>query len=156
MPQQKIALSGERTGIIRENRDADVAITPGELLDIAANDNLEPHGTAAINAAAIVALEPIGVEAASGVNIIDTDYAIGDTVRAWYPQKGAEGLMFLDSTSANAAAGDFLESSGNGNLRVLVTDTATDDTQRESVVAIANEDVTSPGSGRSRIRVIYV
>jgi len=156
MPQNKIALSGERTGIIRENRDAGAVITPGELLDIADDDDLEPHGTAAANALPIVALEPIGVESAAGAKIIDTDYAAGDTPRAWYPQKGAEALMFLDASSANAAAGDFLESSGNGNLRVLAADTATDESQRQSVVAVANEDVASPGSGRSRIRVIIV
>jgi len=140
--------------LIREDMKAGVAITPGELLQQSADDDLDPHGSAGLSAETMWALEQLGEEPPAGTDQIDHDYAAGDRVRAAITRPGVRVNAFLDASSANAVAGQsYLESAGNGNLRVVVADTATAQDERHSLVAVADEDKTSPGSGRTRIVV---
>ncbi len=151
MPNKILIDDRPGDAIIREDLDAGVAITPGELLQQSTDGDLDPHGTAAANAEKLFALEQVGEEPPAGTDQIDHDYGVGDRVRYAIVRRGTRVNAFLDNTSANVEAGVPLESVGNGNLRTLTTDAATDDQQRDSIVGYADEDVTSPGSGRVRI-----
>lgn len=153
MPNKILIDDRPGDAIVREDLDAGVAITPGELLEQSADDDLDPHSTAAANTEKIFALEQVGEEPPAGTDQIDHDYAAGDKVRYAIVRRGTRVYAFLDNTSVDAAAGEALESVGNGNLRVLVSAAATTEGERDSVVAYADEDVSSPGSGRSRIVV---
>lgn len=153
MPNQIILSPQKLSGIEREDRVAGATITPGELLEIQTDNDLNAHQTAAANSAKIVALEPVAIEPASGTKQIDQDYSSGDLVRHLFAWRGAELYMWLDSSSSDVEAGDALESAGNGNLRSLTSRTSTTDQQTDSVVAYAHEDLAAPTSGRSRIKV---
>lgn len=145
-------------GVEAPFKDADEAITPGELLEIRGNGNLGPHGTADGNVIPIVALEDPNREAAAGTKQIDVDYSSGESVRHWYAAPGEEFYMFL-AAGENVAEGDYLSSDGAGALKaesVTVDPTAT---TAESVAAagikfIAAEDRDASGATtRQRILV---
>lgn len=130
MASKVIALRG--TPMVDEQFDASAAITPGhliELFDVSGVGEWRKHGTAAANTAKAFALErdELGKE-------ITVAYATNDKVKAGF---FAPGMMVnaLIASGQNLNVGDFLESAGNGTLRALTTDSATDDTQRVSVVA---------------------
>jgi len=91
---------------------ASVAITPGMLLTKDASGEYLPHDTnAAYN------LPWIAVEAPYSNKTLDTQYAIGDRVYLVAAKPGDVMYMFL-SLGENAAIGDILTSSGDGNLEV--------------------------------------
>lgn len=133
MASRRVALRGEVGPVVDEQETASAAITPGDLIELSSGQ-YQRHGTAAANAAAIFALERDGMG-----DDIDVDYASGDYVKAGYFHAGQRVNAFIAS-GQNVSKGDFLESAGDGTLRALATDSATDDTQRASVVAIAVAD----------------
>lgn len=118
-------------------------INPGHLIDIdPATGDLLVHQTAAANAVPRFARERdwVGDDA-------DDAYAAGERVDYFTARPGDRVYAKLAAAAAAVARGDFLESAGDGTLRVLTTDAATDDTQRESVVAQALEAVDNSGGG---------
>lgn len=131
MASKVIALRGDP--IVDEALLAVAAITPGYLIEVASG-KWQKHGTAAKNAAAIFALErdELGKE-------ITEDYAINDYVKAGHFAPGMR-VNALIASGQNLTIGTYLESAGDGTLRTLTTDSATDDTQRVSVVAMSVED----------------
>jgi hypothetical protein len=130
-----IALRGEP--IVDEQLTASAAITPGDLIEISSGQ-WQRHGSAGLNAAAVFALERD--EGGVGIATDSTDdYAVNDYVKAGFFKPG-ERVNALIASGQNLSQGAFLESAGDGTLRALTTDAATDDTQRVSVVAMSAED----------------
>ena len=107
--ERTIALSGQ---FVRDDtRVAAAAITPGELVEVNSAGAVAAHSTAAGVAAGGFAFE----NELLGKGI-DTDIAAGDQVPVGYFHSGAIVNAFLD-VSQTIAAGDALESAGNGNLQ---------------------------------------
>lgn len=136
---------------IRKEAIADTgsAIVPGMLLERPNATEVAEHSTAAANAAPMFAVENevVGKD-------IDEVYAVGDNVLFEVMSPGTEVYALLAAGATAVTAGAFLESAGDGTLRILSTDAATDDTQRASVVAVALEAVDNSGGGTTaRIRV---
>jgi len=130
---------------IRKERVAAGTITPGMLVEVEADDEIAFHSTAQANAAKAFAdfNEVVG-------RGIDDTYTIGENVLYNIYSPGAEVNALLGVTTITR--GDFVESAGDGTLLSLVTDAATDDTQRASVVGVALDTVTN-GAGTARIRI---
>lgn len=130
MPSKVIALRGEP--IVDEQLTASEAITPGMLIEVDTGQ-WRRHATAAGNAAPVFALErdELGEE-------IGDAYDIDDEVKAGFFHAGQR-VNALIASGENLNIGDFLESAGDGTVRALATDAATDDTQREAVVGMSAE-----------------
>ena len=134
-----IVLKGEG---IRKERIATTAVNPGHLVAITSTDGIRTHATAAGNAARAFA-----VENEIFGDGIDTAYAIGDRVLYEILPPGSEVQAKLAAAAAAVTRGDFLESAGNGTLRVLTVNAATSQAQRASVVAVALETINNSGGG---------
>lgn len=127
---------------IRKEREAAAAINPGHLVEITSADKVQVHGTAAANAQRAFAVENEVVGKG-----IDDAYATGDWVLYEVLQPGAEIQAVLAASATAVARGAFLESAGDGTLRVLTTAAATSQASRASVVAVALEAVDNSGGG---------
>lgn len=130
---------------VREDR-ANVAITPGQLLDFAANDRLIVHGTSGGYAGRLFALELDFVG-----NGVSTAYASGD--RVVYADCAPGTVIWAHLASGqNVARGAYLMSDGAGFLTAR--------TSTNIGIAQADEDanastgVGAAGSLRFRARVI--
>ena len=110
-------------------------VTPGDLIDLTA-----VHGNAGENQQAKFVLENEEI----GKGVTDA-YASGDTIRYGMFKSGEEVLARL-ADSQTIAAGDLLESDGNGQLRAQTTSAATSDLQRKALVGRALEAVTTSGA----------
>lgn len=130
MASKKIILQGH--AIIDERFPASEAITPGHLIELSGGQ-WRKHTGSATNAPPIFALEreELGLD-------IDTAYAIGDYVKAGRMSKPSK-VNALIASGQNITANDYVESAGNGTLKKVATDAATDDTQRLSLVGQADE-----------------
>lgn len=138
-------------GVIAKEGLADEAITPGALLERTAT-GFANHGTAAGNAAASFA--DINPEIGRG---LDTDYADGDQIRVAFCAPGVEVNALVAAGADAITAGDYLESAGDGTLRLVATDTDTPQGLREGIVARALEAVDNSGGGSAvRIKVEVV
>lgn len=136
------------TQLVREALAAS-AITPGMLLERSSATQFDVHGNAGKNAQKLFALE--NVANAEG---LEDAYAVGETVRALFAQRGDEIYGILAAAAAAVTLGAALESDGDGTLRIATTDAATDDTQRDAVVGYALEAVdNSTGGSAVRIRL---
>lgn len=126
-----------------------VAITPGELLAFNASNALIPHGTANGAGLQMVAVEsPTAVPSSS--TAIDTDYASGDTVKYYVPQRGDVLYMWL-ADGENVDQGDPLSSDGNGDLQEPTVDAALFE---GAIKFYAAQDLdNSSGGARARIKV---
>lgn len=129
------------TGVNKEY-DAGGVIQPGYLVALAADGDVDAHGTAAGNAQKMFALENELVG-----NGIDVAYAAGERVKCWCPAPGSEVLAVLAASAAVIVIGDFLESDGDGTLRILTSAAATTEGSRASVIAQAIEAVDNSGGG---------
>lgn len=135
---------------VRDEGKAVAAITPGHLIEEVAA-GVQVHSTAAANAMPMFALE----REMTGDGI-DVAYAANDTVLFVVAQPGAMINALVAAGAPAIAVGDALESAGDGTLRKAVTDAATDDTQRDAIVAYAREAVDNSGGGtavRLKVRV---
>ncbi len=150
-------MSSQKTVILRGDPNVNdeftavAAITPGDLCELVTT-TVQLHSTAAANAARIFALErdEIGKD-------LDDAYAASDQVKLGFFSPGDEVNAFVKAAAAAVVVGDFLESEGDGTVRKLVTDAATDDAQRASVIAVATEAVDNSGGGsKARIRILIV
>jgi hypothetical protein len=116
------------------------AIMAGHLVEETTAGEVQGHSTAADGAQKLIALP----NTANG-NSTDVAYAVGETVRYGCFHSGQKAYMKLAAAATAVTIGAALESAGDGTVRVLTTDAATDDTQRNSVVAYAVEAVDNSG-----------
>lgn len=118
------------------------AILPGHLIEVLSAGTVQEHSTAAANAAKTFAL----ANTANG-GTIDDAYAVGETVLFGTAQSGQLVNALLAAAAVAVTKGAPLESAGDGTLRVLTADAATDQTQRDSIVGYADESVDNSGGG---------
>lgn len=139
MAKRKIVLLA-RSGFVLQTEDAAAAaaITPGMLVTLNGSGLYIPHGTAAAVCARDFAMErdEMGKD-------MDTAYAIGDKVKVAHLCQG-ERVNSLIATGQNITVGAFLESAGNGTLRVLAAGVP---------LAQAIESVNNASGVNARLRV---
>lgn len=131
---------------------ASEAITPGHLLEPGGVNDVQKHSAAGENAAPMFAdiADPIGGDK-------DQAYAAGNQVKWRVCRPGDEVNALVAAGAAAIADGVYLESAGDGTLRVLTAAAATTQAQRLSVVARALEAVdNSAGTAEARIVVEVV
>lgn len=129
--------------------EAGSAVTPGELVEVAADGDVDPHSTAGGNAEKAFALP----KPTSGD--IDEDYAAADTVRVGWFARGSRVFGFLDA-GENVEDGAALESAGNGALQAFGTAAEATPANTDNIVAYAAEDKDNSGGGspvRIRLRI---
>lgn len=140
---------------------ADSAVTPGAILEQGSNPNDVSEAGANSEAVVGVALEndfegtDIEDQTSTGDADADhpwlNDFADGDPVD-YANNDGVKFRGLLDSSSGDIAKGDKLVTAANGTLVDTGTGTPTDNT----ATFRALEDVSSPGSGTTRIAVVRV
>lgn len=135
--ERVIVLRGEP--VVDEQVAAASAITPGHLIEFDASGDFQPHATAAGSAATWFALERD-----EAGNEIDVDYAAGDRVKAGFFAQGHR-VNALVASGQDLAAGDELESAGDGTLTAGTT----------NPVARSAETVNT-GAAVARVAVIIV
>lgn len=124
------------------------AITPGQLIEVTSNDEVQEHSTASGNAQPAFARAE---EYAGGS--IDDDYDAGDTVPYYVGRSGDQFYAWL-ATGNDISTGDYLESDGNGDLQAhTAVDTSV---QVEAIVCRAVEDLNNTSGSPSRIKVEIV
>lgn len=134
---------------VRKERLAGGTITPGHLVLINTSDQVVVHPNAAQNARKMFAVEN-DIEGEG----IDDNYTSGDTVQFETFQPGDEVYALVAALATAVTIGAALESAGDGTLRIQTADAASDQTQRDAVVAYAKEAVdNSGGSSVARIKV---
>jgi len=126
----------------REEFVANAAITPGHLVEIMSTGKLRAHATAAGNAAKRIALE----DDMQG-NGVDTAYSAGNVVQTKTFLPGEKFLGILKD-GETATIGSLLESAGNGELQVVVTDYGSNigPVYPNNIVGIAREALDLSGS----------
>lgn len=135
-----------RQPLVRE-RPAVAAFTPGHLLmNVAAG--YQKHNTAADNTQKLFAVENL-----ADAGDIDRAYVANETARAVYAQRGDKIYAWIPAAAAAIVVGNALESNGDGTLRKVATDAATDDTERDSIVGYAAEAKDNSGGG-SAVRIL--
>lgn len=134
--------------VSREDR-CNEAITPGHLLDFAANDRLQKHATALGRAAKMFALE-----SDYNGNSVTTAYVSGDRVP--YADCGGGIIVWAHLASGeNVVRGAYLSSDGAGRLKAYASGTSF-----TPPIAHADEDADATVSGtgvngiRFRARVV--
>lgn len=134
---------------IRKEAEAAGTITPGDLVELTSAGKVQRKSSAATTAQRAFAVENEVVGKG-----IDHDYAAGDNVLYEVLPPGAEVYALVPASAAAIVIGDRLESAGSGKLRKVASSADTDDTERQSVVAIALEAVdNSAGTDPARIKV---
>lgn len=131
---------------------AGVTITPGHLLERETDGTIKVHGVAAGNAAKMFAIE----NAMMGKGITDT-YAAADNILFGIFAPGAEVYALVAAAAAAIVIGNYVESAGDGTVRVLTNAASTPEESRASVIGRALEAVDNSGGGaavRIRIEVI--
>ena len=143
--------------VCKKERIAAGTIKPGHLLEQDTNGKVVVHNSAGLNAVPMFALEDAYADTSGSAKAIDTAYASNDSVFLGVCPRGVEVYALVAASATAVTNGAFLESAGDGTLRILTTDAATDDTQRVSVVAMALEAVdNSAGGSEARIKVMAV
>jgi len=99
-----------------EGYGANAAITPGMLIEVMSTDKVRAHANAGQNALPMFACE----DELQGKGVTD-DYAADDKVQVWIPGRGDQVNAIL-ADGENASIGSFLESNGDGMLKVHVAD----------------------------------
>ncbi|KKK83117.1 hypothetical protein LCGC14_2796600 [marine sediment metagenome] len=122
-------------------------ITPGMLIDTEAAGVIE-HAGAGLNAAPLFAVENEVVGKG-----IDDDYIAAENCIYEAMQLGTEVHALLAANAAAIVEGDFLQSAGDGTLRILTASAATAESARRSTVARALEAVDNSANG-SIVRII--
>jgi hypothetical protein len=136
-----ILLKG-RDKVTRKEYVAGTAINPGYLLALAADGDVDPHAAAAENQSSMFAFE----NELAGKTITD-EYAIGDQVLCMVCAPGVEVLAVLAASADAIVIGNYLESAGDGTLRIVTTAAATTEAERRAVVGMALEAVDNSGGG---------
>jgi len=97
-------------GVFLEKNAAE-ALYPGRMIELDSNDEVQMHSSAAG-----VAVPMFAIEDALQGNGIDDQYASGDPVQTWIPNRGDEVYAIL-ADGENVSIGDFLSSAGDGGLQ---------------------------------------
>ena len=134
---------------------ASAAIKPGSLLELMSTGKVRAHSHLHGNAIPMFALE----DELQGKGIED-DYAIGDRVQVWVPQRGEE-VYALMADGEEIAIGDYLVSKGDGTLKKYDATGASDEGHVMKIVGQSLEALDWDGSsngptnsvGRIKIRV---
>lgn len=151
MAYKNIAVIGDP---IVKNFTANEAITPGHLVTLNSSGKVIKHASAGGTVTRMFALEddPQGAE-------IGTAYTADNVCRVGCFRPGDEVLALLYD-GETAAIGNFLESQGDGTLRVVDSDASAGDIGVGSVVGMALEAVDMSGSSgedpSGRIRILIV
>ena len=138
--------------VIEEITATDVAITPGYLLELTSEGLVQAHSTPGGNCLPMFALE----NELEGEDI-DTAYAVSDKIQVWIPNRGDQVYALLND-GETAVIGSWLDSAGNGKLKVV--DTASDDSPVAGIVGQAVEAVNmsysskADPSGRIIVRIL--
>jgi hypothetical protein len=103
------------TNVIEEY-EANAAITPGMLIELMSTGKVRAHAGEGQNALPMFALE----NELEGEGV-DDDFAAGDLVQCWIPNRG-DIVNARISNGENIAIGDFLESNGDGYLQKHTAD----------------------------------
>jgi hypothetical protein len=145
-----IILSDQPT-VQAEYKAASVALTPGDLVELASATTIQLHATQAGNAQAMFVTEnPFQVTA--GVAAIDDPYGTADTVYCLIGKSGDHVYGWLQP-GGSVNAGDFVESAGSlGSLQAYAVGTAE---ATHSIVAKALEAKTAT-TARVRVKVEVV
>lgn len=140
---------------VRGEAVANAAITPGQLIERMSTDKLRRHASAGQNATRMFALE----DELQG-NDIDTNYAASAIVQFGVFKPGDEVYSFL-ANGETAVIGSWLESDGNGDLRVHTADSAGAVEYPEAIIGVAREALdmsgssgVDPASRRIRVEII--
>jgi hypothetical protein len=115
-------------------------ITPGMLVERTGARNWQPHATAAGAALAAFARE----QRENDGHGVDDDIPAGDEFTIIFPTKGAKINAF---TSDTIAAGEFVESDGDGGVRAFAAGVKIGEAQAASVL---------PASGNGRVEIIIL
>ena len=140
---QQISLVGGIAGepIVEEKKASVAGILPGHLLK-ESGLLIKLHDVVATNAQPIFALK--NMHNAGDVNTV---YLNGETVRFGAYSTGQKVLALVAAAAPAILTDDPLESAGDGTLRKVVVDAATDETQRNSIVAYAIQDIDNSAGG---------
>jgi len=145
MASKVIAVRGEP--IVDEQLNAGEAVTPGHLIDISSGAWIK-HAGAGLNASPTFALERD--EQGSEITVA---YASGDRLKAGFFRPG-DVVNALVASGQTLAVGAWLESAGDGTLRAIAEDAATDDDQRNAIVARSKEAVTATALTRHKVWIV--
>ncbi len=116
------------------------AIKPGHLIEELAAGTVQEHSGTALNAQKLFALTDLTLG-----KTIDDAYAVASLVRYGAFSTGQKVFGRVAVGSVAIVKGDDLQSNGDGTVEKLVTDSATDDTQRNSIVGTALEAIDNSG-----------
>jgi hypothetical protein len=136
----------------KEEKVAAETITPGYLIELNNDDEFQKHSTAGGSVVPCFA----DIDKWQG-NDLDDDYSADDLVAGWYAGPGdvVENAM-LDGSSSNLAIGSFVESAGNGKLRLHEeAESAGVVVQDRQIVGFALEAVV-PGGTDTRFKLQIV
>lgn len=129
-------------GIRKEGITGVAALQPGYIVEREGDGTIIAHETAAGNMspAVVVENELLGDE-------ITTPYAIGSQVVYEVLPRGAEFLAVLAANAAAIIVGSYLESDGDGTVRILTAAAATSQAARAGVCLRAIEAVDNSAVG---------
>lgn len=116
------------------------AIKPGHLIEELSAGTVQEHSGTALNAQKLFALTDLTLG-----GTVDDAYAVAATVRYGAFSSGQRAFGRVAVGSVAIVTGDALQSNGDGTVEKLATDTATDDTQRDSIVGYAREAIDNSG-----------
>lgn len=147
MAKNKILLKSYLS-IMEELVATAAAITPGMLLE-RTTTAVKAHATGGGPAEKLFALE----DGMQGKGIAD-NYAVSSRIFCWNPTPGDRVNAIFDATSGGAAAiGNFLESAGDGSLRVYTPQASGGGGElTNSIVAVCLEAAT-PGD-RMKVQIV--
>lgn len=151
MAKQTIKLIKRFDVVIEKN--AGTAITPGMLIAIASDGDVDPHNVAGGVCEKMFALE----DELQGKTIEDA-YAVGDPVQCWVALPGEEVYAML-ADGQDVAEGAVLTSAGGGKLKAITAD-ASAVVVEDYPIAVATEAVDMSGSsgadpsGRIKVRIL--
>ena len=136
-----------------EEYKAHAAITPGHLIELNSDNEVQVHVTEDGNVLPMFALE----DSLQG-NGIDDAYAAGDMVQVWIPGRG-DIVNAILKDEETIVIGDFLNSAGNGELKKYDAATSTLDLEKPIAVALAALDLSSSSAAsientRIAVRII--
>jgi len=127
---------------VHNERLSAAILSPGHIVEETTAGLVQVHSTAAANAQKLVALTNLS----NGGTPTDA-YISGETVRYGAFHSGQKSFLRLAASAPAVVIGDALESAGDGTVRKVVTDAATDGTQRDSIIGYAVEAVNNSGGG---------
>lgn len=127
---------------VRKEGIALAALQPGYLVEVDLNGKIIAHASAGENAspAFVVENELVG-------NDITVAIPAGDQVVYETLGRGAEVLAVLAASAAAIIIGDYLESAGDGTMRIVTAAAATTQAERSGVILRAIEAVDNSGGG---------